>query len=49
MLTPKAKVWKVLKEVKKTVPRIDMYKQSLLRKHKAPSSEANSQPLAWQT
>jgi len=30
MLTPKAKVWKVLKEVKKTVPQIDMYKQSLL-------------------
>ena len=49
MLTPKAKVWKVLKEVKKTVPQIDMYKQSLLWKHKVPRSEANSQPLAWQT
>jgi len=37
------------KSKEKLVPQIEMCKQSLLRKCKATSWEANPQPLAWPT
>jgi len=49
MLTPKGKVWKVFKKVKKNWSH-ELKRASIhLRKRKAPSQKANPQPFAWQT
>jgi len=49
MLTPKGKVWKVMKKLKKNRSHKLKHASIYLRKRKAPNQEVNPQQLAQQT